>query len=224
MKNCFVIALLIVSFSLLAACGTQPASIPVTGNVPKDLQTIEGAAEDIIDLVPSGNWDKINQDVTNMAGAWQSYLPQLGEVGVSQELQDNMTTALTQLQEASAAQDAAATMQASNDVSAAVVEMFALYNPKIPADIGRLDVIGRQVILDVTRQDFPAAEASLARAKSTWESVKSSVLEHNGKAVAEKFEASLDTLTSALAAKDAAALTSEARNLLEIVDELERLY
>jgi hypothetical protein len=223
MKNWFIVTLLIVSF-LLAACGAQPANIPITGTVPNDLQTIEAAAEDIIDLAPNGNWDKISTDVTNMAKAWKAYQPLAGNAGTSQELQEAMTSALTELQAASAAQDPAATMQASNDVSAAVVEMFALYKPKLPADIGRLDVIGRQIILDVTAQDFSAAEASLARAKSTWESVKSSVLEHNGKAVAEKFEASLDTLTSALAAKDAATLTSEARNLLEIVDELERLY
>lgn len=223
MKNWFIVSLLIVSF-LLAACGAQPANIPITGTIPNDLQTIEAAAEDIIDLAPNGNWDKITTDVTNMANSWKTYQPLAGSAGVSQELQEAMTSALTELQAASAAQDSAATMQASNDVSATVVEIFALYKPKLPADIGRLDVIGRQVILDVTAQDFSAAEASLARAKSTWESVKSSVLEHNGKAVADKFEASLDTLTSALAAKDAAALTSEARNLLEIVDELERLY
>lgn len=224
MKNRFIVMLVIVSMTLLAACGMQPASIPNTGTVPNDLQTIEGAAEDIIDFAPSGNWDKITTDVTNIANAWKAYQPLAGQAGASQELQDAMTSALAQLQAASASKDAAATMQASNDVSAAVVEMFALYSPKIPADIGRLDVIGRQVILDVARQDYPAAEASLARAKSAWQSVKSSVLDHNGQAVADKFEASLATITSALAAQDAAALTSEARNLLEIVDELERLY
>jgi hypothetical protein len=224
MKNRFIVMLVIVSITLLAACGTQPAAIPNTGMVPNNLQTIEGAAEDIIDFASSGNWDKITTDVTNIANAWKAYQPLAGQAGASQELQDAMTSALAQLQAASASKDAAATMQASNDVSAAVVEMFALYSPKIPADIGRLDVIGRQVILDVGRQDYPAAEASLARAKSAWQSVKSSVLEHNGQAVADKFEASLATITSALAAQDAAALTSEARNLLEIVDELERLY
>jgi hypothetical protein len=224
MKNYLIVMLLIVSFTMLTACGAQPASNTNVGAIPNDLETIEGAAEDIIDYAPSGNWDKINADVTDISNAWKAYQPLAGEAGISQELQDSMTSALTQLQEASASQDAAATMQSSNDVSAAVVEMFALYNPKIPADIGRLDVIGRQVILDVAVQDYPAAEASLARAKSTWEKVKPSVLDRNGQEVAGRFEASLTAIASALAAKDAATLTSEAKDMLEIVDELEKLY
>ena len=43
-----------------------------------------------------------------------------------------MTSALDHLQTASQAKDAATTLQASNDVSAAVINLFALYNPKIP--------------------------------------------------------------------------------------------
>ena len=72
-----------------------------TGAVPESLQAIEQAAEDIIDNVPSGNWDTINTDV-------------------------------------------------------AVIDLFARFNPQIPADIGRLDVLERHVILDVTAQNFDA--------------------------------------------------------------------
>jgi hypothetical protein len=135
-----------------------------------------------------------------------------------------MASALTQLQAASAAQDSAATMQASNDVSAAVVELFALYNPQVPADIGRLDVLERQVILDVAKQDYEAAATDLSKAKSAWENVKSSALARDGKEVAEQFETSLNAQASALAAKADEALTSEAREALELVDALEQLY
>jgi hypothetical protein len=115
-------------------------------------------------------------------------------------------------------------MQASNNVSAAVVELYALYNPKIPVDIGRLDVLERQVILDVAAKNYSSAESNLAKAKSAWENVKASALQHNGKEVADQFEASLTAQASALAAKNDAALTKEARDALEIVDALERLY
>lgn len=227
MKTRFHLIVISIVIALLAACGAQPAQPASTtnpGTVPNELQTIEAAAEDIIDLAPSGNWDKISADVTDMASAWKSYQPQVGASGASQELQDAMTSALTQLQAASASKDAAATMQASNDVSAAVVELFALYNPKIPVDIGRLDVLERQVILDIAAQDYTAAEASLAKAKSAWERVKASALDHNGKEVADQFEASLTAQASALASKDNVTLTDAAKAALEIVDLLERLY
>ena len=224
MKNCvrFLSMLMLFAAMPLSACGAKTSRN--SGVVPNSLQTIEAAAEDIIDFAPSGNWDKISTDVIDIADAWKTYQPQAGKDGASQELQDAMTSALIQLQTASAAKDSAATMQASNDVSAAVVEMFALYDPKIPAEIGRLDVLERQVILDVAANDYPAAMKSLTNTKSVWEKVKPSVLEHNGNDVAQEFETSLAAQESALNAKDAVALTNTAKNGLEIVDALEQLY
>jgi hypothetical protein len=192
--------------------------------VPNPLITIEAAAEDIIDLAPSGGWDKIDKDVTDIANAWKAYQPQAGQAGASQEIQDAMNTALEKLQSASASKDASATMQGSNDVSAAAVELFALYNPKVPADIGRLDVLERQVILDVAAKDDSAAKASLAKVMSVWSDVKPSVLAHNGKDVAAQFQESLDTQVVRLDSKNYSDLTNEARNALEIVDTLEGLY
>ena len=223
MKNRLGMLLFLIGIIVINACGAKPTSNP-TGVVPNSLQTIEAAAEDIIDFAPSGGWDKIKGDVTDISNAWKSYQPQASKDGASQELQDAMMSAIEKLETASAAKDSAATMQGSNDVSAAVVEMFALYNPKVPADIGRLDVLERQVILDVAAKDYSAAETSLAKTKSVWEEVKPLVLEHNGKDVAAEFEASLAKQESALNDKDDTALTNEAKNGLEIVDALEQLY
>jgi hypothetical protein len=226
MKNriCLILILLTVSIAILTACGTQPISTTNTGTVPDDLQTIEAAAEDIIDFAPSGNWDRINQDVTEIESAWKIYEFQAEKDGASSEIEAAMNSALSELQTATASKDASATMQGSNNVSAAVVELFALYNPRVPADIGRLDVLERQVILDIAAKDYAAAQGSLADTKSVWEEVKPSVLEHNGKDVAAEFEASLAAQESALDAQEADTLTEEAKNGLEIVDALERLY
>jgi hypothetical protein len=207
---------------LLTACGVKTPSNP--GVVPNALKTIEADAEDIIDFAPGGDWDKIGTDVTNIANAWNVYQPQAEKDGASQEIQDAMTSAVTQLETASTAKDSSGTMQASNDVSGAVVELFALYDSTIPVDIGRLDVLERQVILDVAANDYSAAVTSLDKTKSVWEKVKPSVLEHKGQEVAADFEASLAQQESALDVKDEAALTSEAKNALEIVDALEGLY
>jgi len=207
---------------LLTACGVKTPSNP--GVVPNALKTIEADAEDIIDFAPGGDWDKIGTDVTNIANAWKVYQPQAEKDGASQEIQDAMTSAVTQLETASTAKDSSGTMQASNDVSGAVVELFALYDSTIPVDIGRLDVLERQVILDVAANDYSAAVTSLDKTKSVWEKVKPSVLQHKGQEVAADFEASLAQQESALDVKDEAALTSEAKNALEIVDALEGLY
>ena len=225
MKNysgLFLLLALVAIFGL-PACGAKPVVTP-PGALPNSLITIEAAAEDIIDFAPSANWDKINKDITDIENAWKSYETQAEKDGTSQEIQAAMNSALTDLKTASASKDAAATMQGSNDVSAAVVELFALYNPKVPADIGRLDVLERQVILDVAAQDYVAAQGSLVNTKSVWEKVKPLVLEHNGKEVVAEFESSLTAQESALAAKDDATLTNQTKVALEIVDSMESLF
>ncbi len=229
MKNYLRFLPIVISFVLLllTACGAKPISTPAsvsTGVVPNSLVTIEAAAEDIIDFAPSGDWDKINKDVTDISNAWEAYQPQASKDGASQEIQEAMISALADLQAAAASKDASATMQGSNDVSAAVVELFALYGPKVPADIGRLDVLERQVILDVAAKDYAAATKSLSKTMSVWREVKPSVLEHNGKDVAAQFDASLEIQAVAVDSKNDEQLTNEARNGLEIVDALEGLY
>lgn len=229
MKNYLRSLPIVISFVLLllTACGAKPISTPTsisTGAVPNSLVTIEAAAEDIIDFAPSGDWDKISADVKDIENAWMTYRPQAEKDGASQEIQDTMTSALSDLGAASASKDASATMQGSNDVSAAVVELFALYSPKIPADIGRLDVLERQVILDVAAKDYPAATKSLAKTMSVWKEVKPSVLAHDGKEVAAQFDASLEIQAVAVDSKNDTKLTNEAKNGLEIVDALEGLY
>ena len=89
--------LMLITLTALTACGAKPESEPA-GAAPNDLQTIEAAAEDIIDFAPSGNWDKISPDVTDIANAWKSYQLQASKDGASQELQDAMKAAIEKLQ------------------------------------------------------------------------------------------------------------------------------
>lgn len=222
-KYSLALALLMTTV-LLAACGGPATSNRQTAGVPDQLQAIEEAAEDIIDFAPSGGWDKISTDVTAIANAWKAYQPQATSDGASQANQDALAAALARLQSASAAQDAAPTMQAANDLSAAVIDLFALYNPAVPADVGRLDVLERQVILDVAANNLAAAAESLSQTKAVWERVKPSIEAHDGDDVEAQFQASIATQEAALKAKNARELAAEARNGLEIVDALENLY
>ena len=213
--------------TLLTACTGTPFSTdngPASDGVPKPLHRIESSAEDIIDLAPAGSWSQVGKKITTITTAWDAYQPQAATAGASQTHQQALSSALDRLRTAAAAKDAAITRQAANDLGAAVLDLFALYNPTTPPDIGRLDVLERQIVLDVAANNFNAAAASFAKTKATWENVKPSILSHNGKSVVEKFESSLAIQDSSLQAQDIAALTAEVNVGLELVDELEKLY
>jgi hypothetical protein len=213
--------------ALLTGCTGTPFSTdngPASDGVPKPLHRIEASAEAIIDLAPAGSWDKVGEKLTTINEAWSAYQPQAATAGVSAVHQQALSSSLERLQTAAEAKDTAVTRQAANDMGAAVLDLFALYNPTTPVDIGRLDVFERQIAFDAAATNFTAAAASFAKTKATWESVKPSVIAHNGNAVADKFEASLALQEAKLQAKDVPALTAEVDVGLEIVDELEKLY
>ncbi len=194
------------------------------GTVPASLQTIEAQAEAIIDDVPGGDWTKVNADVVPIADAWKAYQAQASADGAPQALQDAFAAALGGLQQATSVKNAADTMQSANDVSAAVIDLFSMYHPAVPPDLGRLDVFEREVVLDAGDQDFTAVADSLAKIDAIWARLKPSVLAHKGADVAKQFEASVAAQQAALKAKDGSAITTEANKGLELVDAIEKVY
>jgi hypothetical protein len=219
-----LIILLTTSAWWLFACSAATPSNTTPGKAPDSLTAIEAQAEDIIDYAPSGNWQRINTDVTTISEAWRTYQPQAIKDGATQSMLDSFNSAFVNLQTAASAQDKTGTMQASNDISAVVVDLFALYHPAIPADVGRFDVLERQVILDAANGNFTGVSDDLAKINKIWETLKPSILLHNGQEVADQFEASLSTQAKASDAKDVNTLTDEANNALELVDAMENLY
>jgi len=194
------------------------------GTVPEPLSSIEAQAEDILDVVPGGNWGQVASDVAAIAKAWQTYGTQAATDHAPQPFQEALTAALDRLQKSSAAKKAAGAMQAANDLSAAIADLFAVYHPARPADLGRLDVLERQVALDVAADDFEAAADSLAKANAVWARLKQVIVAHQGSDAATQFETSLTAQQKALEQEDAKALTTEAKNGLELVDVLEKLF
>lgn len=193
-------------------------------SVPPSLQSIEADSEDIIDVVPSGDWVSVEADVSSISGAWTEYLPRAAGDGAPRPLTDSLAAGLEHLQASASVQDVAGTMQAANDVSAAVIELFELYHPVVPPDIGRLDVLGRQVVLDAAANDLSAARETLVSQDEVWARVKLIALRQGGTKAAANFDDCLAAQHRALEGADVAALSNEASRGLEVVDVLEGVF
>lgn len=208
-----------------AAPATGTGNTRTAGAVPDPLNTIEAQAEDIIDIVPANRWDDVATDVQTVQDNWSTYRDQALNDGAARDLIAQFDQALTDLQAAADARQPAETMQAANDLSAATVELYALYDAGHPVDIGRLDVIGRQIVLDADRQDLNAAGAQVDRALSIWDGgLRADIVAHQGQTVADQTDATLAALQAAKADGDFATLTTQAKVFLEVVDAMEGLY
>ena len=194
------------------------------GEVPNALQIIEAQAETIIDKVSSGDWANITAAMATVEQQWQSYQPSAAKDGVPQAFQDTLIEVLKRLQSATSSKTDRATLQAANDMSAAVVDIYTVFHPRIPSDLGRLDMLERQVVLDVATKNWAAATDSRAKAGVIWARLKPFIMTQGGAKLATQFDANLAAQASGLVRKDGSTITSKAKEGLEIVDALEKLY
>ena len=113
----------------------------------------------------------------------------------------------------------------TRDISAATVELFGRYASSTPVDIGRLDVVGRQIILDVERGDLTGAGDQVRMWEAIWRGgLRADVLAQHGRRVATRTDASLRAMERAVVEGQGQALVAQARVCLELVDGMERLY
>jgi hypothetical protein len=213
----------------LTACNGGGSSASSEGRgpsaVPERLDTIEAAAEDIIDIVPRADWVGIADDVRDIEEAWSGYRRRALADGARATLVRRFDRALDRLQVAADRADGPLTAQAANDLSAPTVEMYGLYDIGRPIAIGRLDVIGRQIIFDIQRGDVASAGAEVRKAASIWKrGLRADILAQHGEAVAARTDRLMTEMRSAVVDGEGATLVARAKAFLEVVDGMERLY
>jgi hypothetical protein len=210
-----------------AAAGEQGESeeSPTTSadGPPKQLVTIEEQAEDIIDRVPGKRWARVVADIATVRAAWAKYQPRAESDGVDPGVLDDFDTALRTLTTAAKAKRSAATLQAANDLSRATVELLGQYDLGHPVQVGRLDIIGRQILLDLDEDDRAGVTEQIAAARTEWDAIAADVTTRSA-AVGAQVDATLAALDEAAAAENDGLLKAEVRAMLEIVDAMEELY
>lgn len=231
-------AILFLLLPLLGACNRQspsPSPSPqaaaatakeaaAQGVVPGSLMTVEEKGEDVIDQVSAGAWDGVADDLATIADAWKTYRDRVTADAAPLEPQKALSDALTRLQAAAAEKDRTAVLRSVDDMIAAAIDLFDVYNPAVPTDLGRLDVAERRVALDASLGDLDAAGSGVDQVAEIWGRLRPSVTDHGGQGVATDFDASLAGQREALAAKGADKLQTEAKNAQELVDRMEKLY
>jgi hypothetical protein len=213
---------------LTLACGGNSedearGALESGGSVPQSVLTIEGDAEDAIDMVFAGNWDRVSADADSIASNWSDFVASAEAEDVTSSQREAMGAAIDDLSDAAQSEESLGARQAANDVSKVIVDVFDLFEHAVPTDVGRLDWMERQVIIDADREDWAAVQADLTQTRETFDRVKSDVEAAGGDEETTDFEGGLDKQAGLASAKDPA-IVDEANIALELVDDLERVY
>ncbi len=185
--------------------------------VPPALERLESAAEDIGDAVANGQWEKANTLVQAAARDLDA---------VPQKEGSAVLHARGHLDEARKAIESRRSLDAqfaANALSGDVLDLYAGYQPVVPIEVMRLDVLLRRVQLVGLAGRPKDASAPLRETRTIWVQLRDQAPLASTPA-ARRFEGELDAVEQASGAKDAKKLARAAGAALEGVDALEKEY
>lgn len=206
---------------ITSSCSNEEAD----DNVPRQLQTIEGTAEDAYDQALAGHPDAVMTDAADLQTTWQDFRPQALKDGVAEADAKTLDEAISALKTAAATvTDGPSLARTANAVSAPMSNIFAVYGPTVPAPVLELDYLGREVELDGMQSNLTAAAQDVDTLDSVWKALRAQVVAAGGSTAADAFDASIQSERDALAASDAASLATAAHSQLDQVDVVEQVF
>lgn len=158
---------------------------------PSPLRAIEQLAEQVVVLAADGDWQKVDQKVTQIRVDWLDFKP-LDPSNSQPGSMLRMEYALKQLAVVSRDHKRLVTVLAANEVSSTAMEVYSLYHPVLPGSVERLDEHQRRIVLDVALGQFQDAARELQDARRIWYYFKPVVDYNGGEDVTDDFQAKLD--------------------------------
>jgi hypothetical protein len=195
------------------------ASSPAAGVLPPPVEQAEALAEDVQDDLARSAWPAAEAKLRDL----RALGAKLDSVGVAQTERAAYGGALDSLGAAIARRSRAVALTAGNRVSRVVTGIMAGYPTKVPADVGLMDVAGRDALYAAQQgrwEDAASAAAELGRSYAT---VQAHVRARDP-ALDRRVTEEIAQLQRAAASRARNQAVSLARALLEDVDRIELTF
>ena len=180
--------------------------------VPTAVADVGTHGEDLYDEAKAANWTKARVIMDSLDQAASTLTP---------NERSELSGALDTLRSAVAAHDRERAVEEANRVTFIGAHLTEAYQPRMPADIVRLDYYGRELEIWAARNNLAKLASTRDALRQTWNTVKPNVISHGGSAAAARTDSLVGRLASANTAKEFA---RGAKPFLDVVDELEKPF
>ncbi|MDQ4036896.1 MAG: hypothetical protein M3313_00735 [Actinomycetota bacterium] len=136
----------------------------VAGSPPAEVERLAALSADLYAAAGAPDWPAVTALLVSLTGAWASYR----ETGVPPLTSEGMDSALVEVTTAAGAQRAAATQQAANDLAYVVTDLRLRHEPPAAVDVGRMDILARQILLDAAAEQQELVMGDLTHAEALW--------------------------------------------------------
>jgi hypothetical protein len=192
--------------SLAVPTDTRP------GPPPAQLTTLSGAVRKAFDTVGRNDWTAAAAATTTLRQAWDAYR----SGGVPEVLGKQMSRDVDLLASAVAVRGPADAHRAGLRVAQDDLDLRLRYQPVVKTDLARLDLWGRQLLVDAAAND----RGSVAGDVATLELIRDRVRHAIAPATAARLDAQLRELRAAADRRDVAAAARAAPALLATISPL----
>ncbi len=194
------------------------------GQVPGNLDVIDTLAEGVLDTLP--NWTRVRNRAIQITRRWNAYQSQAVAAGAPPEFVTAMGRLVGQLSAAANNRNAVAAGEAAYDMRTVAVDLMNVHNPRVPADVKRLQVLERELIGAVRAGDW--TEATIFHAKAAdavWGRVRPFLLARTGgPELAAELDAFFADQLAAIAGHRAVNALEAAREVLDAAEEMEARF
>jgi hypothetical protein len=149
--------------------------------------------------------------------------PSFRTAGVPESIVNEIRTRLMMLETQVQAKNAYAAKVQANAITRVIPDVYDHYQVTVPTDLGRLDYLGREILLNVEKGDWTAARNTAAEVLRVWTRLKPTLNAAAQRSAAD-FESTVNALIGDVNRQDSTATTKDANALLDKVDVLEQAY
>lgn len=198
-------------------------SVPIPIIAPTQLETIELSAENIMDSIDMQDWDKVNSELFIIKNNFNELEPILQANSISPSLIYRLDSAITILEEEIASKKVYESKVQANLITLYISYILDYYKTEIPTGIGKLDFLGREIILNVEKNDWDSAGDNLDFINVIWKDLIT-ILPSEYNQYTIEISRIIDSLGQFIKNKDSAQTINKANDMINRVDSLEENF
>ncbi len=219
-KKLSLILLVVVIICAFAGCKNTGTKVSTT-DPPQQLDKIESATEEILDNIAANDWMAAQSKVSEIESDFTKVKPKLKKAKIATDTINGLSNAIKGLSTAVSAEMSYDARAEANKIFKFLPDVYDHYKNTVPTDLGRLNYLGHEIILNAEKYEWDAATTNCYTALELWGDLKTELKADYNNDVAS-FQNTIDDLQRAVESKDAAAVTKQAGTLLDQVVVLER--
>jgi len=190
---------------------------------PSQLKVIEKSAESIMHAADIQDWNRINNLYSVLKNDFEEVKPILIENLISPSLTYRLDILVTDLGEAIDSKKLYETKKLANQITLQVSYILDYYETKLPTNIDRLSFLGREIILNVEKNDWEIALDNVDYINVIWKSLEPKLIGVNEQNT-KKLSQAITSLEQSIKSKNSAQTIEQANQILNQVHILEEVY